>query len=106
MAHTPWVVLSACETGGGSIQDGEGVLGIRRAFRAAGARTLVMSLWRGGDADTMEWMARFYAHLLAGRSSATATRAASLDLLARQRAKGRTPDPITWGAFVAVGDWR
>jgi CHAT domain-containing protein len=97
-------VLSACDTGGGTVQDGEGVLGLRRAFRAAGARTLVMSLWRVGDAAAMQWMTRFYAHLLDGAPTARAVHAASRDLLAEQRSSGRPPHPSAWGAFVAVGD--
>ncbi len=106
LSRTPWVVLSACDTGGGSIQDGEGVLGLRRAFRAAGAKTLVMSLWLVGDAATMRWMRRFYVHLLQDETTARAVRAASLEILAEQRSAGRAPDPVEWGAFVAAGDWR
>ncbi|OFW06364.1 MAG: hypothetical protein A3H96_22285 [Acidobacteria bacterium RIFCSPLOWO2_02_FULL_67_36] len=106
LSATSLVVLSACDTGGGSLQDGEGVLGLRRAFHAAGAHTLVMSLWRVGDAAAMQWMDRFYTHLLAGAATSAAVRAASLDILGLQRAAGRPLDPTAWGAFVAAGDWR
>ena len=100
------VVLSACETGVGNVVHGEGVLGLRRAFEVAGARSLVMSLWPIDDHATRAWMTRFYESRLEGASTAAAARDASLDVLGALRARRMPPHPFFWGAFVATGDWR
>jgi CHAT domain-containing protein/tetratricopeptide (TPR) repeat protein len=100
------VVLSACDTGLGRWQTGEGVLGLQRAFQIAGAGTLIMSLWSADDAAMRDWMRRFYASRLGGTSTAEAVRAASLGILRSRRSAGRTTHPFFWGALVAAGQWR
>jgi CHAT domain-containing protein len=102
-----WAVLSACDTGLGQIKAGEGVLGLRRAFQIAGARTVIMSLWAVEDRPTSEWMRALYqARLTGNRSTADAVREASLSMVRARRAKGLSTHPFYWAAFVAAGDWR
>ena len=102
------VTLSACQTALGTSRGGEGLVGLRRSFRLAGARTVVASLWSVGDEETSVLMRSFYRYLwLEGRSKGDALRAAQLDMLRRNRiANGGRTRPVTWGAFVLSGDWR
>jgi CHAT domain-containing protein/tetratricopeptide (TPR) repeat protein len=107
LSGVEWVVLSACDTGLGEIRSGEGVLGLRRAFRMAGARTVIASLWPVEDRWAREWMEALYrARFVDRRSTAEAVRAASLAVLSKLRAEGEEPLPRRWASFVAVGDWR
>lgn len=102
-----WVVLSACGSGLGRVQQGEGVLGLQRAFVVAGADTVVMSLWPVDDRSTRFFMAALYsARLERGLSAAESLRAAQLELRERLRAESGAAPPALWAAFVAVGDWR
>ena len=100
-----WAVLSACETGLGTIQVGEGVLGLRRAFQIAGARTLIMSLWSVSDVPAREWIRNLYASRTSGATSADAVRDATLKMLQARRKAGVSTHPSSWGAFIASGDW-
>jgi tetratricopeptide (TPR) repeat protein len=93
------VVLSACDTGLGSIS-GDGVIGLSRAFLGAGARSIVVSLWTVPDAATAELMQVFYAALGRGRDTAQALRAAMLTT------RTHHPDPLDWAGFILVGDSR
>ncbi len=95
---TELVVLSACETGLGEIHVGEGVFGLRRSFVLAGAKTLVMSLWKVPDDQTRELMEDFYGRILAGEGRADALRAAQMSL------KAKYPEPLYWGAFICQGE--
>ncbi len=101
---SPFVMLSACETGLGKERRGEGVIGLTRAFIYAGAPTVGVSLWSVDDESTAELMADTYKGLLAGQttSPATALRAAQQKMIA-----GKThSEPFFWAPFVLVGDWR
>jgi len=99
------VTLSACETGVGKVQGGEGLLGLSRAFQYAGARSLLVSLWRVEDASTAALMARFYRHLAAGEPKDESLRAAQRELLRGDEGPAAAL-PSRWAAFQLVGDWR
>jgi len=102
---TELVALSACETGLGEIEEGEGVMGLRRAFSVAGARALVMSLWKVPDRETMLLMEDFYRRITGqrGKSKARALREAQLALIARLRKETGGADPRAWAAFFVSG---
>lgn len=102
---TELVTLSACETGLGEVADGEGVMGLRRAFALAGAEALVISLWQVPDAETRELMTGFYEDLAARKASdpSDALRQAQLALIARLRAETGEAPPFYWAAFVVSG---
>jgi len=98
LSGTDLAVLSACDTGLGDVKTGEGVFGLRRAFALAGAKTLVMSLWKVPDKPTQELMSDFYRRLLMKTTKADALREAQIEL------RKRYPHPKAWGAFICQGD--
>jgi CHAT domain-containing protein len=101
-----WAVLSACDTGLGTVQAGEGVIGLQRAFQMAGAQTVIMSLWTVDDEWTRHWMEELYRGRLAGDlSTAEAVRAAALATLRKERAEKGTGHPFYWASFIATGNW-
>jgi len=104
LVGTDLVVLSACQTGIGEVQNGEGVFGLRRAFQHAGARTLVMSMFNVPDESTSALMERFYTNWLSGKSKSTALHDASLSILKERRERHRDFHPIFWGGFILLGD--
>ncbi|MEM1447525.1 MAG: CHAT domain-containing tetratricopeptide repeat protein [Planctomycetota bacterium] len=98
------VVLSACQTGLGSARSGEGLMSLRRSFHQAGARTVVSSMWKVRDDETVRLMKRFYAEMwVGGLSKGDALRQAQLWMLARNRGRYGRGMPFTWGAFVLSG---
>ena len=106
-ASTELVLLSACETGLGDLQVGEGVIGLRRAFQLAGAQTVIASLWRVPDAQTERLMTGFLGRWLDGESKAEALRQAQLRLV-RVLRRGADPalreaPPLYWAGFVCHG---
>ena len=104
LTSVDWVALSACDTGLGGIAAGEGVLGLRRAFAVAGARTLVMTLWPVDDRDARRWMKGAYgARFTRGQSAAEAARSAAREMLRERRSRDLDTSPFHWGGFVAAG---
>ncbi|MBF0124150.1 MAG: CHAT domain-containing protein, partial [Magnetococcales bacterium] len=99
LSGTRLAVLSACETGLGEVHEGEGVYGLRRAFREAGVGDLVVSLWEVSDAGTQALMTTFYQRLLKGMPVAQAFREAQLEMMQSSEWK----HPYIWSAFMLVG---
>jgi CHAT domain-containing protein len=101
---TEMVVLSACDTGLGDVKSGEGVFGLRRAFTQAGAKSLVMSLWKVPDKETKELMVQFYRNIKSGKMSrCQALRQAILKEKEIVRERYGHDNPRYWGAFVFMG---
>lgn len=107
LSHVRWAVLAACATATGSTRHYEGLFGLSRAFRLAGARTVIMSLWPVDDAATAQWTEALYAARL-GRSldTAAAMQASQQAILGERRKRGESVHPYFWAGFVAAGDWR
>lgn len=94
---TDLVVLSACETGLGDIEAGEGVYGLQRAFLVAGAKVLIMSMFKVDDDATQKLMLKFYQKWL----NTNNLRQSFID--AKKELRLDYPDPIYWGAFIMIG---
>ncbi len=95
--QTDLVVLSACETGLGTIQNGEGVFGLQRAFQQAGAKSVIFSLWKVSDLATQLLMTIFYKEYL---------KTNNLDqsfIVAKNMVRKDYPQPYYWGSFIIVG---
>ena len=98
LVGTELVVMSACETGLGTLNNSEGVFGLQRAFKLAGAQTLIMSLWEVDDDGTAFIMEEFYRNWLAGKNKQEAFKEAQRKL----RKDSRYASPYYWAAFVIM----
>jgi CHAT domain-containing protein len=97
LEQTELVTLSACQTGLGDVESGEGVFGLQRAFQIAGAKSLLMSLWPVDDVATRLLMTVFYEKWLGGYSKIESLR------IAEAAVRARFPEPAKWGGFVLIG---
>jgi CHAT domain-containing protein/Flp pilus assembly protein TadD len=95
MSNVGLVVLSACETGLGDIRGSEGVYGLQRAFKMAGVKYLIMSLWQVPDKETVEFMEIFYTKLLDYKD-------VRKSFYETQREMRQKFDPFFWAAFVLI----
>jgi CHAT domain-containing protein len=94
---TDMVVLSACETGLGDLEAGEGVMGLQRAFLVAGAKLLIMSMFKVDDDATQKLMLKFYQKWLNSGNFRQSFIEAKIELRAER------PEPLYWGAFMMIG---
>jgi len=97
LGHVDMVVMSACESGLGETS-GEGVFGLQRGFKLAGANTLLMSLWKVDDTATQLLMTDFYRNYLSGKSKQESLKLAQHSL----RNNPDYSDPEYWAAFILL----
>jgi CHAT domain-containing protein len=95
-------VLSACNSGTGKMQKGEGMMSLARGFIYAGCPSIVMTLWQVTDKSSSELMTSFYRYLKKGKSKQEAMRLAKIDYL--EQADDLTSNPYFWSGFVVLGD--
>ncbi len=93
------VVLSSCESGIGKIADGEGVMSLTRGFLYAGAKNVLVSLWKIFDEHTSKLMIEFYRHISNGDNYSDALRKAKLKMISNPE----TARPASWASFVLIG---
>jgi CHAT domain-containing protein/tetratricopeptide (TPR) repeat protein len=95
-------VLSACNTGAGKLQRGEGVMSLSRAFQYAGCPAVVMSLWPANDATAKEIIVGFFDYLKQNSPKSEALQTAAIAFLSEAK-NDRLAHPFYWANFVAIG---
>ncbi|MBK8194413.1 MAG: CHAT domain-containing protein [Lewinellaceae bacterium] len=104
--HADLVVLSACQTGLGRFQKGEGVMSLARAFAQSGAACTLSSLWAVNDLNTARLLRQFYENMERGEALGEALRRAKLDYLEDRQVNATFQTPFFWAGFTLVGDDR
>jgi CHAT domain-containing protein len=102
---TELVILSACDSGSGEVKIGEGVMSLRRAFRIAGAQTVLASHWTVSDKATSQLITEFIRRWRNGEPRAQAWREAQLALIHSRGTKEDFSNPFFWAAFTLTGQW-
>ena len=97
-------MLSACNTGMGVIQNGQGVYGLRRAFFQAGTKSLITSMCPVPDKETKELMIQLYKNIQSGMNRCQALRQAALQQKDIVEKRYKHPKPLYWGAFLFLGE--
>ena len=96
------VVLSACNTGTGKLQRGEGIMSLARGFLYSGCQSIIMTLWTSDDISGADLMNKFYKYLSKGKTKDEALRLAKLDFL--KKADKLKSQPYFWAGYVCIGD--
>ncbi|OAB76079.1 CHAT domain-containing protein [Cochleicola gelatinilyticus] len=97
LSKTNLVILSACETALGNSQGNEGIYGIQRGLKLAGAKNLIVSLWKVDDLKTAEFMKTFYSNLIEQKGTL-----AEAFITSRNQMQKLHPDPYYWAAFILI----
>jgi len=98
------VVLSACETGIGKLQKGEGAMSVARGFQYAGAKNLLFSLWKVNDLSTSQLMASFYESFGKTESAVEANHQSKIEYLNNKKISNAKKSPYYWSSFVYYGE--
>jgi CHAT domain-containing protein len=96
---TRLVALSACETGVGLVEPGEGVHGLARAFLEAGAQAVIATLWPIADEATSTFMQHFYGRLVRGEKAQSALQHTQVEFMHDPVLQ----DPLYWAPFILIG---
>jgi len=99
---SPMVVLSACNSGTGTLYFGEGLMSLARGFTLAGASSVIKTAWEINDESSVSIISRFYYHLSKGKEKNEAMRLAKLEYL--KKASPSYADPYFWAAYEVLGD--
>ena len=98
------IILGACETGTGELNNGEGVMSLARGFIHAGCQSVVTTLWPVSNNATNQIMSNFYGHLVNGVYKHSALRQSQLDYLEDGNTDGLGAHPFFWAGYVSVGN--